>query len=49
MKKRQREDRKSAGKEVAGRGGDDKEELDFMFDEDLQEVPQGRHNKFSSV
>jgi hypothetical protein len=48
VKKRQREDRKSAGKEMASQEGEGKEELDFMFDEDL-DMPQGRQNKFSSV
>jgi hypothetical protein len=47
VKKRQREDRKSAAKELPN-GGDAREELDFMFEDDL-DMPQGRHNKFSSM
>ena len=49
MKKRPREDRKSAAKDTNSKGDDAKEELDFLFDEDLSEIPQGRQNKFSSV
>ena len=50
MKKRPREDRKSGAKDVNSQGDDAREELDFLFDEDLDvPIPQGRTNQFSSV
>lgn len=46
-KRRDREERKSVSKDLTKKD-DSREELDFMFDEDI-DVPSGRHNQFSSV
>jgi len=46
-KRRDREDRKSVSKDPTKKD-DSREELDFMFDEDI-DVPSAKHNQFSSV
>lgn len=49
---KRKHDRRSQPKDVtkaASNADSSKEELDFNFDEDLDSIPQGRRNKFSSI